>query len=287
MGYYMRLGQQDHWQLLGVDRDADVSQVRERFLGILDEMPPEKLHLLGDSMREKAEEVHEALKLAYNTITEPKSLKTYMVKVEMRRRTQERAQLQRAQPQHEAEPSRTVDLWEQADAERPSVVPVFMPGAHQDDEIGQNRTLRAFQVARKAVEEGRWKEAFHAAKTAAQFDPNNSEVTVLMAWVVYNLPHDDKSRQYKVCRQRIENELALNNAIPDAYLYLGRMEEDQRELRQALEHYRMALGLDPKHPAARKAIERLQRHPMLAKAETAPAHEDANLLNRLKGFFGR
>lgn len=309
LDYYMRLGAQDHWQLLGVARDATREEVRQRFLATLNLMPPEKFSKLAPSVQEKGEEVLEALKRAYNIISEPDSRARYIDRVQMRdhveKMRQRREQQLEAQRQVRAreraegggpgsEVEEEIDVWanEKPSREMRAMEPMAPTGGNpttQDHEIEASQGLALVSVrrARDAVREGRWKDAYRSIKSAANQDPYNPEIAVFQAWVVYNLPHDDRARQYQVCRQRIETELVMNKSMPEAYYFLGYMAEEHRALLEAVEHYRTALALNPQHAEAQSRLKRLENHPQLrAQIERMQREaDDGSLVNRLKGLF--
>ncbi len=298
LDYYVRLGYENHWQLLGLTTEATPEQAREAFRQSLEALPPEQFDLLGASVKEKAVEVHEALKKAFNTISEPGSRSHYL------QRIQPRPPRRQGEPRHTPSPppaplaqsvgqesSGQIDFASlEAESQQRQIQKMPMPRrlTTQDSEVeaSQNLALVELRRAREAAAESRWRDAWHLIKRASRLTPDSQEIVVFQTWVIYNLPHDDRERQYKVCRSRIELELSLDSGMPDAHFFLGRMCEDHGELRTAIEHYRAANLLDPRHPEALSGLERLRLRASAEPLQLAQQDDD-NLMNRLKGWFKR
>lgn len=298
--YYMRLGYEDSWKLLGVEHDAAPHQIKEAYQKALANFPEEKVEALSETVRGKAQEVKEALERAYRTLAEPKSREGYIKRIKRRTEDQEERRKQRRLQQHNdyapvSDSSKMIALsaleeTESAPQAPPKKMPVPVSGNTEDShmEASQNQAVVAIARAQRAAREELWKDAWRAIKLASDYDPYNPEVIVLKTWVAYNLPHEDSRRQARVCQQRMENAIAVNDGMPQAYYYLGRILEDQEQLVEAHENYRTAVALDNHFEEARKASLRLSRHPMVRAARAAQQQpEETNLVDRLKGLFSK
>jgi tetratricopeptide (TPR) repeat protein len=298
--YYMRLGYEDGWTLLGVERDATPGQIKDAYQRALANFPEEKLGALSAMVQSKAQEVKEALERAYRTLAEPSTREGYARRIKRRTEDQEqRRQKHRIKRRDEyalnSDSSQMIALAALEEAERapkapPRGMPVPVSGNTEDShmEASQNQVVVAIARARRAIKESLWKDAWRALKLAADYDPYNPEVMVLKTWVAYNLPHDDRKRQARVCRQRLENALAINDGMAKTYYYLGRILEDQGDLMEALKNYRAAVALDKQFEEAREASLRLNRHPEVrAKRAAQRQPEEINLVERLKGLFSK
>lgn len=320
--YTMRLGQQDHWELLGISQDASSAQVRNAFQEAMSRIPAAKLDLLEPAVRKQATEVLEALKRAFQTINDPSRRKRYTERVIRRRakraNTQDRLRKRRRSAsgirgmpmrlsgdassmgggaeEVDASPAAAAEGAGTSQAEMDVISgPMSRPRAAVESinpdelmvedpelEASQGEMLSMMRRAKRAVQRGRWREAYKLARAASEYDQGqNHSLNVLLAWIVYNLPHDDKMRQARVCRNRIEFELQLDNCMPDAYFYIGRIAEDCRDVLDAVKHYRAALTLTPRHEEARARLEKLRNHP-----EVLTAQQEENDLSG-SGVFGR
>lgn len=327
--YTMRLGQQDHWELLGISQDASSAQVRDAFQAAMSQIPTAKLDLLEPAVRKQAMEVLEALKRAFQTINDPSRRKRYTERIIRRRakraNTQDRLRKSRRSrspsgirgvpvrllgdassmgvsgPEEEgasqeaAEDSGTSQV-EMDVISGPMSRPRVAPKSVNPDELmvedteleaSQGEMLSMMRRAKRAVQRGRWREAYKLARAASEYDQGqNHSLNVLLAWIVYNLPHDDKTRQARVCRNRIEFELQLDNCMPDAYFYIGRIAEESRDVLDAVKHYRAALTLTPRHEEARARLEKLRNHPEVLTAQKEDNDlSGAGVFGRLVGLF--
>ncbi len=286
MSYYMRLGYDDNWALLGVSQEADADALRTGFRASLDKLPPEKFGLLPETVREKAEEVLQAFKHAYNTLSQPKQRERYRERLKARQTPKKTTP-----PPNKAvaPPSSPEELSEVAKRPQTTNKPRPRQATTQDAdaEAELNHASMAIKRAKRAASKGMWKEAWHALKIASQRDPYNGDINVFQAWIAYNLPHKDRPRQYKVCRHRIKTEIDVGNRSSNAFYFLGKMEEDQRNIADAMESYHNALMMDDNHQQARQAAARLARHPSLKDKGEPMSPDDPNLIKRLKSILGK
>lgn len=288
LNMYVRLGHVDHWQLLGVESDADASALEAAYERALAQMPAEHLALLSDTVREKALEVHEVLKRAHQTLVEPGARRHYLKRLEQRRKQEERRleghvsspslpsprslrQDRGASPHNADESSSSMAMGgESLGVESPEL------------EARRSLSLIELQSAREAAEESDWRVAYKHIKRANQLNPDSSEIVVFLAWVIFNLPHRDRERQIRVCRNRIEVELGVNSAMPEAHYYLGRIAEELQDAEKALDHFQAALLIEPNYEAAVEALGRIWTSPALAVLPAPPNDEDADLIDRLR-----
>ncbi len=292
--YTIRRGAQDHWQLLELTKGATVAEASEALQFALARIPLDKLGLLPAERRRQAMEVRAALERAFKVISEPRSRQRYTQEIELRRAAID--DLRQREADSVVANRRDVDQASAAEAldgwaptpDRPTGQAWKAQGlsAAEDPDIEAQRSRVAIELrkARAAIAEGRFKDAWRGLKVLTNLDSQNHEANVLMAWAIYNIPHDDRARQLKVCRSRIEFELALDDSIPEAWLFLGHMAEEQGELAEALRHYRAALVLDRKFEEARQGIARLKVHPELFEAEKK---NGGGVLDRLIDLFKR
>jgi tetratricopeptide (TPR) repeat protein len=296
MSYYMRLGHDDNWKLLGVERDVRAEELKRAFEAAMGSLPAERLSILSEALQEKAGEVKEALQRAYRVLSEPTSRQGYAERLQERQQVQERARQQRSAARSDFGPgpeggSQVIAaraLEEAAAKPLPAEPPRPHNTQETTQEIEQNQALVAIRRARYAAREGLWKDAWRAIKLASDYDPYNQEILVLKTWIAYNLPHEDKARQGRVCRTRLEDAISVDESIAEAHYYLGRIKEDQQDLMEALKSYRTALALEPNFEEAKKGADRLRRQPMImAAVERAAqeAQEEQSLVDRLKGLF--
>ncbi len=288
LSHYVRLGYENHWQLLGVADDAGTQALKEAHNALQQRFSPQSVGNLDAMVQEKAAEVRSALKVAYKTLSEPRSKVSYTGRLEMRRRSDSKRMAPVRQIPEGA--SGLLDIAVLEDVRGPAqdrVVLVDAPTAENPDiEAVQNMAMVELRRARTAASENRWKEAYRHIKHAHMLSPNGSEIVVFQAWIIYNLPHKDRQRQYKVCRGRIEAELAMKPAMADAHVFLGRMCEDHGELDDALDHFQAALLLDEEHAEALCGVDRIWSSltsPPTGQDPNAEATE--NLMVRLKGWL--
>ncbi len=297
--YYVRLGYEDSWQLLGLPRDADETQAKMAYRKAIDQLPKARFELLNETLKEKAREVHTALAKALATITDNKQRRSYerrlkrreeaAVQHRKRRKTQiqEGEERDRSMMAGRTEVSGMIDIWASGEEQHTArETPLEHGGGDADLEADQSGALVDERRARSFAQAGRWKDAYHAIKAALKIDPENPTLNIFFAWVVYNLPHEDKPRQRRVCRSRIDVQLQLDNCNVDGYFYLGRMCEDDRQFADALDYYRTAIALDKSHADANRAFERVSRHPALAESEPVSNEASGKIFGRLKALFG-
>ena len=273
--YYVRLGYEDSWQLLGLERDADAAHARVAYRKAVEQLPK-----------------------ALATITDNKQRRSY----ERRLRRREEAAVQSRKRRNtqiregekrdrdlmagRTEVSGMIDIWSTQDGKTPSLeASLEHVGGDADLEADQSGALIDERRARKFAETGRWKDAYRAITAALKIDPENPTINIFFAWIVYNLPHEDKARQRRVCRSRIDVQLQLDNCNVDGYYYLGRMCEDDRQLHDSLDYYRTAIALDRGHTEAARAFERVSRHPSLADGPAAEAEDGGKLFGALRALF--
>ena len=297
--YYVRLGYEDSWQLLGVGRDADAAAARMAYQKAMEQLPRKRFELLNQTLNEKAVEVHAALAKALATITDNKQRTSYERRlqqrqeavVEQRRRRathiQQRESEDLALSSRSSEVSGMIDIWAaDDDPSRDAQSPLEHAGDDADLEADQNIALVDERRARRFADQGRWKDAYHAIKAALKTDPKNPALNIFFAWIVYNLPHEDRSRQRRVCMARLDVQLQIDNCNADGYFYMGRMCEDDRQLADALDYYRTAVALDRGHKAAGAAFQRVSRHPALAESQETGDAASGKLFGRLRALFG-
>jgi len=133
-----------------------------------------------------------------------------------------------------------------------------------------------------AIVAGEWQAAYRAIERVDNEKDVNARVVVLKAWIVYNLPYENKSRQSRICRDRLQFALTLDPAIPEGYYYLGRIAEDSRDLHEAVRGYEFALKLSPGFLDAQRRVAALK--PQL------PAEDDhgaSGFLGRIKGWLDK
>ena len=137
--------------------------------------------------------------------------------------------------------------------------------------------------ARKAMSRKDFPAACRILKGLIGGAERSSEVMVLMAWCVFNLPHHDRTQKYRVCRSRIEVELTLTGAEPESYYLLGRMAEDFGDVKEAFKQYSAALAIDRGYASAQARWRRLKKHKAIVATQTEGGDFDsfADIFDRM------
>lgn len=286
-----RLENEDSWQLLGVSRDAERAEIRESFRKVMAQLPPNKLKILAPRTRRQAQTVLKALKEAFREVSDPPILQKYQKETTSAsgspRRTQAGSPRTRKPGASQRQPSSNSDNATAASL-TPDLAEALAGMSRRDpdeptDELAQIRKLARLK---------RWREAFAMAqKFVKQEHGQNRPANVLIAWIVYNLPHEDKAKQAKICRERIEFELQIDRRMPDAHFYLGCIAEEDRDFATAQKQFTATLKLHPNHAQAQHHLKRLKTRAQFVDEEPTPNNNSNNnekgLFKQLKGFFGK
>ncbi len=74
---YERLDEEDHYMILGVDKDSTKQQIRDSYYGLVKRYHPDILAKLDDDTREKADKVFSVISTAYQTLSDDDKREEY------------------------------------------------------------------------------------------------------------------------------------------------------------------------------------------------------------------
>lgn len=281
-----RLEHEDSWQLLGVSRTSERAEVRESFRKVMAQLPPDKLKVLAPRTRRQAQKVLNALKEAFREVSDPPILQKYQKEQASAPGTTRRAQPKNPRTR---KPDASKGLSPIDDDKSPagSLSPDLAEALAGMSRRDPGESAGDLAHIQKLTRLKRWREAFAMAqKFVKKEQGQNRPANVLIAWIVYNLPHEDKAKQAKICRERIEFELQIDRRMPDAHFYLGCIAEEERDYAAAEKQFIATLKLHPNHTQAQHHLKRLKNRAQFVADEPTPTN-DKGLLKQLKGFFGK
>jgi curved DNA-binding protein CbpA/CheY-like chemotaxis protein len=112
----------------------------------------------------------------------------------------------------------------------------------------------AVHKAKRLLEKKRYREAVAGFRDGTLHDPSSVDAQVLLGWARY-LESGDPT----VGTQELEKALRLDARSADAWFYLGRIANLQKDTTRAARRYRKALAFQPGHLEAQRELRLLER----------------------------
>lgn len=292
LGWYLRLRYDDIFKLLGVERTASQSHIEFAFQKALEDVPPGDSEHLPPTLQEKAVAVHEALRGAFDILSNHDQRAAYLAKLKERdaaaagARQHHDEALARAVETAEkpTDVSGVFDLWSMEPGNSFPEMRATASPHNADAEVRGDHAGLYVERARKFCQTSQWREACQEVTAALELDPENPSTNILHAWIIYNLPYRDQLAQYAACRSRIDLQLERDDCNPEGYYYIARMAEDRRSMAEAAEFYHATLTLNPDHVEAQEGLERVRTHPSLGGPKP---QDEGKFLGALKALFKR
>lgn len=89
MALYPTLEKKNHYEVLGLDRDADIDDIKASFFRLARKFHPDRNSYLDDELREKAKGIFVRVSSAYSVLSDPKLREEYDLSLEVGRDVQE------------------------------------------------------------------------------------------------------------------------------------------------------------------------------------------------------
>ena len=247
--FYSEINGKNHFELLGVDQNADDAAIRSAYFGQMKKYGADYFHHVTDPDSRKAiDEVNRQLRLAYDAIGKQAKRESYIASLN-------------GDPQAPAEKS--IDIAEVFEAEQ------------------------ALSQARILMERGEFNVAIKKLEKARKIDGSSLETKVRLFYAQFMTMNVDENNKrnpiaVKEIRETLENAC---EELPNAgYLrtYLGDIENLEGNTEAATKWYKQALKIEPDNITAKRQlmlIEERQQKP----AKEAPT----SFLDKLKALFNK
>ena len=282
-----RLSSDDPFYLLDIPRGASVDDVRAAYERFRTRLPVEFVPLLTPAVQKNAHRVRDAVHKAYNRVI------TAQLKAEFEEQRASSSTVRpfdtvppvsQRQPSHSIPPGggrgsefdsmpphgkghieelrkaakRGKERAQQAEEKRRDSLPGLDPGEGKRNVLGYAEAY--FTETKRLVNRRQWSKALDTIREAADILPHNAAVISLEAWIMFNVPSNDKDKRLEMCAERLNVALTLSESYADAHYYLGVVREAQGRHTEALTCFRTVVEIDPhtRFKAVHKQIQRLQ-----------------------------
>jgi tetratricopeptide (TPR) repeat protein len=235
---FVRMEDLDHFELLGVDRDADEEVVRHAFVELEKKFHPDTFTVAApERVHRMAVTVSRRLHQAYDVLREPESREQYVRALAVK---------QPAAP---------------AEAEPPA------------EEMTKPRAAAMrFQEALVASEKRRHGLAIEHLQKAVELEPKNAEYRAKLAQTMFKYL-EDPGVSWDDVEQAAKSALTLDPGRADLMALMGRVKTKQGDPEKALKYFKKAVELDPHnadykrdaHYAEQKARKDPKKKPIFGK----------------------
>lgn len=136
-----------------------------------------------------------------------------------------------------------------------------------------------FQRAKIMVRRGQAQAAEPLLQRAVELNKGEPEFWVYLGYARYCAQGSDKADE---ARRAIAHGLSLQSELPEAYVFLGRIERSEERLKRAIKHFEQALELRPNNPDAEFELRLLRR-----RLSKSAAQKDTGEGQGLQGWLQR
>jgi curved DNA-binding protein CbpA len=233
---YETLEGKDHYEILGVGREASPSAIKKAYFRLAKAYHPDRHHEPGmEALNEALEMLFDRLTEAYGVLSRPQSRRLY---------DESRA------PQRP--PARKVEV-EPDSLQQPLQQPA-QQSSHQPAQQPSGEAAEQCKRGEAALLAGNIKDAIKCLESAVRQDGSNAHYHALLGQAMTSVPERRKEAEAELKRA-----IELDSSNADYYVILGLLYLKRKSMGKALAQFEEALRWDPTNVSAKEQVEKLTK----------------------------
>ena len=212
---FRKLGQWNHFEILGVDESTPQNEIREAYLRLAKVYHPDRLPALGlEDVQKESQTIFARILEAYTVLSDGTKRQEYIASLQLKN-----------------------------------------DGIVVNENLKRLYAAElAFKKGQFFLNSGKMAEAEECFKQAYDFNPGEGQHLGYLAWCIFCDPKKDRKKTTDEVLQMLLRAGEMSPACAQIFYFLGRVFATQSDHNNAYKSFNTALALDPKHRDAEREI---------------------------------